>query len=275
MLAGPTILNCGTDDQKGRYLPPIVRGESMWCQLFSEPGAGSDLASLRTTARPVRGGWRVSGQKVWTSNGHLADMGMLLARTGGSPGRAGISWIAIEMDQPGVAVRPLREMTGRSLFNEVFLDDAFVAGDAVVGGVGGGWKAARVTLEHERGGLAEGSGAVGGMPGERAGQLELSAAVIAARLGGAKRTPSGTAMAMRGRVFEAVLAKARALGMTADPVVRQSLARLHTLESLTRYDAAARHPAGGPATASLAKLRYTTLVRAGRDLVGALGPGGC
>jgi len=136
MMAGPTIIAHGTDDQRSRYLPAIVTGESNWCQLFSEPEAGSDLAGLRTTARHADGGWIVNGQKVWSSNAHLADMAMLLARTDAvAPKHAGITWFAFDMMQPGVDVRPLREMTGRSLFNEVFISDATVRDDAIVGGM--------------------------------------------------------------------------------------------------------------------------------------------
>src|SRR5206468_12101753 len=139
-LAGPTIIAHGTDEQKERYLGPIITGEVAWCQLFSEPGAGSDLASLQTKA--VRDGdeWVVNGQKVWTSGGHMADMGMLLARTNpDNPKHKGITYFAIEMDQPGIDVRPLREMTGRALFNEVFFTDARVNNDAVIGDLNEGW----------------------------------------------------------------------------------------------------------------------------------------
>jgi len=127
-LAAPTIAACGTREQVERFVPDIVTGRAAWCQLFSEPGAGSDLAGLAT--RAVRDGetWVVNGQKVWTSGAQLADMGMLLARTNPDvPKHRGITWLAIEMRQPGVEVRPLREMTGSSLFNEVFLTDATVA----------------------------------------------------------------------------------------------------------------------------------------------------
>ena len=149
MLAGPTIIAHGTDEQKERYLRPIITGQVAWCQLFSEPGAGSDLASLQT--RAVRDGdeWVVNGQKVWTSGGHVADMGMLLARTNpDNPKHKGITYFAIEMDQPAVDVRPLREMTGRALFNEVFLSDARVSNADIVGELNNGWAAAMTTLRR-------------------------------------------------------------------------------------------------------------------------------
>ena len=143
----------GTDEQKERYLRDIVTGSEAWCQLFSEPGAGSDLAGLSTTA--VRDGdeWVVNGQKVWTSGGQVADLGMLLARTDPDvPKHQGITYFAFDMHQPGVEVRPLREMTGRALFNEVFLTDARVRDDDVIGGLNNGWAVANTTLAFERAG---------------------------------------------------------------------------------------------------------------------------
>jgi alkylation response protein AidB-like acyl-CoA dehydrogenase len=159
--AAPTLIAHGTKQQQERYVPSTLRGEIVWCQMFSEPGAGSDLASLQTKAERVEGGWRITGQKVWTSMADVADWAILLARTDGSgkgPDRhKGITFFLLDMKTPGVDVRPLRELTGRAAFNEVFLDDVFVPDEGVVGEVGHGWKLARTTLANERVAMSAGS----------------------------------------------------------------------------------------------------------------------
>jgi alkylation response protein AidB-like acyl-CoA dehydrogenase len=154
-FAGPTIVAFGTDAQKRRYLRPILTGDELWCQLFSEPESGSDLASLRTKATCAEGGWRIDGQKIWTSRAHLAAHAILLARTGG-PRHRGITYFLLPMDSPGVTVRPLAHMLGESEFNEVFLDDVFVPDELVVGEVDGGWRIAMATLAFERVAIATG-----------------------------------------------------------------------------------------------------------------------
>ena len=154
----PTLIAHGSPAQQERFLPPTLRGELVWCQLFSEPGAGSDLAALTTRAEKVEGGWRLTGQKVWTSLAREAEWGICLARTDASVKKhRGISYFLVDMSAPGIDVRPLREITGEALFNEVFFDDVFVPDEMLVAEAGDGWKLARTTLANERVSLARGS----------------------------------------------------------------------------------------------------------------------
>ena len=168
--AGPTIIHAGTEAQKERYLLPLLAGEEIWCQLFSEPGAGSDLAGLSTRATRDGDEWVVSGQKVWTSFAHMAAFGILLARTDpDAPKHQGISYFICPMDAPGVTIRPIIDMTGDHAFNEVFLDDVRLPAENLVGPVNGGWALAKVTLGNERVSLS-GEGALWGQ-GPTAGDL--------------------------------------------------------------------------------------------------------
>jgi alkylation response protein AidB-like acyl-CoA dehydrogenase len=165
--AVPTVLEHGSQEQVDRFVPATLRGELIWCQLFSEPGAGSDLASLRTKAVRVDGadarstgktGWLLTGQKVWTSAGHKAHWGVCLARTDpDAPKHKGITYFLVDMKTPGIVIRPLREITGDELFNEVFFDDVFVPDEMVVGTVNDGWRLARTTLANERVAMAHGT----------------------------------------------------------------------------------------------------------------------
>jgi 3-oxochol-4-en-24-oyl-CoA dehydrogenase len=177
--AAPTILEHGTPEQVQRFLPATLRGEIYWCQMFSEPGAGSDLASLRTKAVRVEGGWQLTGQKVWTSSAQKAQWGVCLARTDpDAPKHKGISYFLVEMSSPGILIRPLREITGDALFNEVFLEEVFVPDELVVGAVNDGWRLARTTLANER--VAMAAGTALGNPMEEllamAAELELDVA---------------------------------------------------------------------------------------------------
>lgn len=270
LLAAPTIAVHGTPEQIEAYVRPIVTGQAAWCQLFSEPGAGSDLAGLG--ARAVKDGdeWIVNGQKVWTSAGHIADMGMLIARTNPDvPKHQGITWFACEMHQGSlVDVRPLREMTGRALFNEVFLSDARVPDSAVIGGLHNGWAVANTTLMFERSGLGAGGHAAAALctPGTVAGDLPK-------RVGDFVRpaevsVAAGSLVAGAEKMF---IEMARAKGVIDDPTVRQDLARLHTMQEVGRMlalrlkaeKAAGRDIAGAP---NIAKLSMSHIMRAGRDL---------
>jgi alkylation response protein AidB-like acyl-CoA dehydrogenase len=154
----PTLIEHGTPDQQATFIPPTLRGELPWCQLFSEPGAGSDLASLSTKASRVDGGWMLTGQKVWTSFAHEAAWGLCLARTDPTvPKHEGITCFLVDMQSDGIEIRPLRELTGLAMFNEVFLTDVFVPDELVVGAPGDGWRAGRTTLANERVSMGSGS----------------------------------------------------------------------------------------------------------------------
>jgi alkylation response protein AidB-like acyl-CoA dehydrogenase len=278
LLAGPTILVHGTDEQRARYLRPILTGQEAWCQLFSEPGAGSDLASLQTRAERDGDEWIINGQKVWTSGGQTADLGMLLARTDpDAPKHKGITYFALKMDQPGVEVRPLREMTGRSLFSEVFFADARAHRSEIIGELNGGWAVANTTLANERAGLGSGgTGALGGaMPGAKSGQLGRRVGDLAAGHG---RDRGQRVIA--GRQATVLEKLAKELGRDDDPVVRQRLAELHILNEVGRYTAlrvkAAKASGRGPGPeANTAKLLMSRITRLSRDLgLEILGPHG-
>ncbi len=241
-LVGPALLRHGSVEQKQRWITPLLRGDELWCQLFSEPGAGSDLAALAT--RAVRDGdeWVVTGQKVWTSGAHHADFGILLARTDPDvPKHAGLSLFVVDMRSAGIEIRPLVQATGLSHFNEVFLDEVRIPADHVVGEVGGGWAVARTVLASEAG-----------------------------MIGGAGQTTT----------FPAVLALAEACGRSDDPVVRQELARVFTEQRILdflrmRMQTAIMHRRGTPPDPSVLKNAFTRALRRRVELAVAIeGAGG-
>ena len=241
-LVGPPIMYFGSDEQKARYLGPLLRGDERWCQLFSEPGAGSDLATLSTRAERDGDEWVVNGQKVWTSNGQLADYGILLARTNpDAPKHKGITFFILDMTTPGVDVRPLVQATGASHFCEVFFDDVRIPHANVVGEVNGGWGPARATLASE-------AGMIGG-----AGQ---------------------------GSGYLAVLELARQCGRTDEPLVRQALADVYSRERIQKFlgmrmQTAIMHKRGTPPDPSVMKNFFTQSlskrVELAVDLEGASG----
>jgi alkylation response protein AidB-like acyl-CoA dehydrogenase len=195
-MVGPTLMRHGTPAQQEEHLPRLLRGERVWCQLFSEPEAGSDLAALRTRAVFDGDTWVVDGQKVWTSSAKVADWAILLARTDSdAPKHKGITYFLVDMRTPGIEVRPLRQMNGSYHFNEVFLDDVRIPATGVLGAVNAGWTVVHTTLANER-----------------------------AMIGG-----SGGAGA------ESLMSLARTLGRYDDPVIRQRIARVHTLDETLRY----------------------------------------
>jgi alkylation response protein AidB-like acyl-CoA dehydrogenase len=283
LLAAPTIATHGTPEQIERYVRPIVTGQQAWCQLFSEPGAGSDLAGLN--ARAVQDGeeWIVTGQKVWTSSGHVADMGMLIARTDPDvPKHQGITYFAVDMHQDGVDVRPLREMTGRALFNEVFLTEARVEDAAIIGGKGNGWAVANTTLMFERAGLGAGGsgGGSAATPGTLAGDLTKRAGDFVRRRRGEGKGGEGGGQGRFGGA-QLLIDLARGNGKLADPVIRQQLVQLHTMGEIAKYSnlrSKALRAAGQPdipGFPNISKLAMSDMVRLQRDLglaiVGAAG----
>ncbi|GAC1321557.1 MAG: acyl-CoA dehydrogenase family protein [Thermoleophilaceae bacterium] len=202
VMGGPVVIAHGTEEQKARYLRPILTSEEIWCQGFSEPEAGSDLASLKTRAVRSNGEWVVTGQKVWTTFAHEAKWCMLVARTDQDvPKHKGLTYFLMDMEQEAVQVRPLRQITGEAEFNELFIEEARIPDENVVGGVGNGWTVAITTLMHERAGLAFGL------------QVQLKIAI--------------------GQLMEL----ARERGLEEDPVTRQQIAQLYIESECVRLNA--------------------------------------
>ncbi len=241
-MAGPTIMEHGTDAQRQRYLPAMLRGDEVWCQLFSEPGAGSDLAAIATRAERDGDDWVVTGQKVWTSSAGASDWGVLLARTDPDvPKHRGITYFLVDMRSPGFDVRPLRQMTGASHFSEVFLDGVRIPADQVLGEVHGGWTCAITTLSNERGLIAGGN------------------------------RSSDTA---------ALIALARKLGRSGHPVLRQVLVDCWSRQQIQRFLAFRAQTAlsqgrpPGPETSVMKLFAAEYLRRLGDAALELLGPDG-
>jgi alkylation response protein AidB-like acyl-CoA dehydrogenase len=232
-MCGPTILAHGTPEQRRRFLPPLLRGDELWAQLFSEPGAGSDLAAVTTRAARVEGEWRLTGQKVWTSSGRFADFGLALVRTDRTKSKhQGITMFIVDMRAPGIEVRPLRQMTGHAKFDEVFMDDVPVPDESLVGAVDAGWTCARTTLTAERGAV-------------------------------------GRNTAQRGGSFVMLLEAARKCGKSSDPHMRQCLTEIYTAERISAWLAARGRDAGvgrSQPAGTVAKLHSSSLIRAASRL---------
>ncbi len=285
LLAAPTIAAHGTQEQIDLYVRDIVTGQKAWCQLFSEPGAGSDLAGLQTRAIKDGEEWVVTGQKVWTSGGQVADLGMLIARTDPDvPKHQGITYFGIDMHQKGVEIRPLVEMTGHAMFNEVFMEEAVVPDSALIGGLNNGWAVANTTLMNERAGLGSGGGhaaAGAATPGTVVNDLAKRAGDFVAAPGTApKGRRGGGGGGMFGASYKLLVELAKGNGKINDPTVRQDLMRLHTLNELGRFNnlrAKAAKAIGQdvPGLPNISKLSMSEIVRQQRDIgLSIIGPYG-
>ncbi len=276
MMAGPTIIDHGTEEQCQRFLPNMVSGKEIWCQLFSEPGAGSDLAGLQTRAERDGDEWIVNGQKVWTSGAQFSKWGILIARTNPDvPKHEGITFFVIDMDQPGIEVRPLKEMTGGATFNEVFLTDARVPNENVIGEPNRGWGVAVTTLAHERSSL--GASGMGGEGGAMIGRNDLDRPAGQRSRGGGDMAGMALAFGGGGAMIKELPAL---VGRADDRVLRDKVMRIYTLMEIARYTSlrvqAAKAAGRGPGPeVSTGKLVASELVRQLRDVgLEALGPYG-
>ena len=261
MLAAATILNHGTEMHKEKFLRRIVTGEDVWCQLFSEPGSGSDLAGATTKAVMVGNKWVVNGQKVWTTSAHKAHWGLLLARTDmDATKHDGLSYFIIDMKQPGVETQPLKQMNGYASFNQVFLTDAEVLPDFQVAELGDGWKVATTTLMHERR-AADSLRAWGQVPDTDGPIYDQERAEVETTMAPYKWYPQRA-----GRV-DLIMQRAKETGAIKDPAVRQEIAKLMTLHKSAEWTARRARSAQeqgkpqGP-EGSLGKLAASNVARA-------------
>jgi len=269
-LAAPTILEHGSPDQIEELVRPIALGEAAWCQLFSEPSSGSDLASLATRAELQGAEWVVTGQKVWNSLADAADFGMLLARTDpDQPKHRGITYFAIDMRQPGVDVRPLKVMNGTTPFCEVFLTEARIPSRYVIGAVHEGWGVAQTTMRHERSVIA-GGGFAGLIPARSGGvdsDLERTVSEVIER---ARAHTDGATRIRAGAIpARTMIELARSHGRAHDPVIRQDLARYHAQVKVNGWTMRRSALAGGRLTGadgSIAKLTTARICQESREL---------
>lgn len=279
-MGGPTVLDHGTPDQQQRFVAPLGRGRTQWCQLFSEPGAGSDLASVST--RAVRDGetYVIDGQKVWSSRAATSDWGMLLCRTDrDAPKHRGMSFMMIDLHQPGIEVRPLVQMNGAAEFSEVFLTEAVVQADDVIGPLGAGWDVARTTLRHERASTSAGPGrgAVVAAAGPGGSGLDRTVGEIVDEWHAAGGAPERQPALLGSR---AMVDLARRHGRSTDPVVRARLARFHAEAQVYRWNGQrlrdlSRAKVATPLDGPLLKLDLAALAHESRDLsLDIVGPAG-
>jgi len=236
MLAAPTIAVHGSQEQIDRYIPQILNGREAWCQLFSEPAAGSDLAGLQSKAERDGDQWRVEGQKVWTSQGHAADLGMLVARTDPSqPKHRGLTYFVMDMHQDGVDVRPLKEMTGRTFFSEVFMTDAWVDESDRIGEHGDGWRVANTTLTVERTSIGTGStGVAMAAPGSRMDSFGRLAGQVVQR--SKESRAEGHAPGVGMKLFDRYVELGRKLGTLEDPSLRDDMVKLYSMLQVNRLN---------------------------------------
>ncbi len=270
-MGAPTVLAHGTPEQKDRFVSPVASGQHAWCQLFSEPGAGSDLASLGCRAERDGDEFVVTGQKVWNSSADISEWGMLLARTNPDvPKHAGITWMLVDMRQPGVEARPLVQMNGGAEFCEVFLTEARVPVDNVIGAIDDGWNIARTTLGFERGSIGKRTpkGLIETRAGSLSGNLHRAVGELVAEAADPTLDPNKRLDVMIGS--KSMLRLARELGRDGDPVVRNRVAdyyihsEVHRLNALRARDNA-KSGRPGP-EASIGKLSLAMLAHRSRDL---------
>ncbi|MEV0277895.1 acyl-CoA dehydrogenase family protein [Streptomyces sp. NPDC050610] len=272
MIGGPILIEFGTEEQRRRWVPALAAGAESWCQLFSEPGAGSDLAGLQLRADRDGDRWVLNGQKLWSREAETAERGLVLARTDSSvPKRKGISYFVVDLDQDGVEVRPIRQMNGRATFNEVFLTDVVVPAENLIGALGQGWPVAQASLMYER--VEVGGGGVLrpariASPGRRTGMLDRP---ISDLIEESRRAERARPVVPGVRTPAAMTRLAQEVGKDQDPLVRQRIAAMHAVAETNRMrmrQARAAPRKGRPSgpEASMGKVVSSELGREARDI---------